>query len=622
MIGKWRGIGSEVRALVWVAFWLGFDAVVRSVFPGHSNAQFHLLNYLAGIAVSWLSARLLIGLLRRIRKSLPRYLLLGLASLVWTSILIGSGYLYSFFGEYITGTGLLFVLSEPPYLLDYLRTFASPLSVGAFLACWALMLFLLMPSWSASRYRKWPSLLAMFAAWLAGCWFLGSGNNALPPDSTALCAVRQAVNMGLSRLHLQARPRKLPAVASAEAPWAKTILVVVNESWGTTGVAFADNTSDGMPLLRRRVEGDGWMTFPHAFTNATSTDVSMSSIFTGTRSDEGWERLHAFPLPWDIAKARGFHTAYVTSQRLSWQNLGKFLFPSGIDEKASLETFGVPASNDCGVDDMISARKTAQIIRSTPRDRPLLLVWNSNSLHGPFQEKSEFVSTDSVKGPGRWFKALRILDVATDTILSALVESGRMDEALVIMTGDHGEIEEVKHRPMRIYNYYDEIVRLPFVVHVPKRWNTERPDAVEALRLNRGRNVQNLDIAPTLAQVLGLRADRRNDSLFRTWKGSPLVAPVDSLRELLVLSANDIHTSNRDGFGLLKGNRRLVVSSLEGTRFFDVTRDSLQTQDLWPNLEPQEKLRWVAMAEASPLTRRIWRSIHALHGQGAEPSAP
>jgi hypothetical protein len=52
MIGKWRGIGSEVRALVWVAFWLGFDLAVRGAFPGHSNAHFDLPHYAAGIMVS------------------------------------------------------------------------------------------------------------------------------------------------------------------------------------------------------------------------------------------------------------------------------------------------------------------------------------------------------------------------------------------------------------------------------------------------------------------------------------------------------------------------------------------------------------------------------------------
>ncbi|MEN9352927.1 MAG: hypothetical protein RL318_252 [Fibrobacterota bacterium] len=611
---RWSPIGLGMRATLWTAFWILFDLLIRRIYPGHDNTTFVWGPYLLGVGLSWLTARLILEFLGRIASLRTRLIVAAPVCLLWTCFLVGSGYLYRFFGEYITGTGLLFVLSEPPYLLDYLATFTTPLSVAGFLSGNLVMGLLLIPRSMprGQRLRTIP-LVMMCLAWIAGVWSLGGDSRALPPDASSLCAVRQAVKLGMKRVHLQAKVRALPSIKDAEEPWTRTIVVIVNESWGTTGAAFVDNTPDGLPLLRRRLEADsGWITFPKAFTNATATDVSVPSIFTGCRTDEGWDRLHAFPFPWDIARARGFRTAFVTSQRLKWQNMDGFFFPSGIDEKWSMENLGAPAANDAGVDDMVSARKAARIIQSTPSEKPLFLVWNSNSLHGPFQEKSEFVSTDSVKQPGRWFKALRILDVATDTLLSALEASGRLKNALVIMTGDHGEIESIRHRPMRIYNYYDEITRIPFVVHAPDHWNEGRKAALQALRTNRTRNVQNLDIAPTLAQVLGLKPDVRNDSLFKIWKGTPLVTPVDSLREIMTLSANDIHTSNREGFGLVQGNRRLVFTTLEGVRFFDVTKDSLQDHDLWPTMDPQEKRRWIARIEGERMTRNIWKSVQAL----------
>lgn len=610
----WINRGLGWRALSWTVAWALFDLAVRHAYPGHENALVRCVPYLLGLGLSWLTARLTLELLGRIPGVRLRCLAAFPLCLLWTCILMGSGYLFRFFGEYITGGGLLFVLSEPDYLRDYVSTFATVLSVLGFFSAMLAIAFFLVPGSVHSGRRMRGATLALFAlAWGLGVVFLGRDSVALPPDAAGLCAAPQAFRLGVNRLHLQKVPRRLPSLAHVQEPWARTIVVVVNESWGTTGAAFVDNTPDGLPLLHGRLRSDSdWAVFPHAFTNATSTDVSMPSIFTGSRTDDSWERLHAWPFPWDIAHARGYRTAYVTSQRLKWQNLESFLFPSGIDEKWSMENLGAPVVNDAGIDDMVSARKVSRILRDTPRDKPLFLVWNTNSLHGPFQEKSEFVATDSVRMPGRWFKALRILDVATDTVLSALKASGRMEDALVLMTGDHGEIEEPHHRPARIYNYYDEIVRIPFLVHFPAAWRQQRPQAVAALRTNQRRNVQNLDIAPTLAVALGLRADRKNDSLFGAWKGTPLVDPVDSLREIMVLSANEIHTGNREGFGLIQGSRRLVLTNLEGLRLFDIRGDSLQTRDLWPGAEPSERARWLSRIDAEPLTKRIFLSAQAL----------
>jgi len=613
MIMRFFRMGPGWRATLWVSVWIGFDLAVRRCYPGHSNTAYDPALYAAGVVLSWLGVRWCLELLGRVESALLRILATVVPAVTAASVMVGSGYLFRFFGEYFTGGGVLFVVSEPAYINDYLNTFLTPLSaLGALLAVGSFLV-LLVPRYQLPGQRwRLTTLVLSLAAFLGGVTWLSRDSLQVPPDVAALCSIRQAIRLGVKRIHLQKVPRAMPSLAGAEAPWANTILLVVNESWGTSGVAFAGSQRNGMTLLERRVVGDSaWVAFPHAFTNATATDVSMPSIFTGSRTDESWDRLHAYPFPWDVARKRGFLASYVTSQRLKWLHMDQFLFPHGIDELWSMETLGAPTVNDAGVDDNISVRKLVDLVRRTPLDKPLFLVWNSNSLHGPFQEASDFVKTDTIEG-GRWYKAQHILDVALDTLLNALQQRGRLQEALVVVTGDHGEIENPHHRPARIYNYYDEIVRIPFLVHAPRSWDSAHPQAVRNLRANREVNVQNLDIAPMLAQVLGLKTDRKNDSLFVAWKGASLLEPVAPDRTIQVLSANDIHTGNREGFGLVKGNQRFVLSSLEGVKFFDIGKDPQQDTDLWGGMGAKEQGVWLDFIRSNALMTRIYKSTRAL----------
>lgn len=613
MIIRFFRMGPGWRALLWVLAWVGFDLIIRRCYPGHSNTAYDPSLYAAGAGLSWLGARLGYEILGRIRSPLRRSLAALLPAMLAASVMVGSGYLFRFFGEYFTGGGVLFVVSEPAYINDYLNTFLTPLSCFGAISAVAFFVLLLTPRYQLPGQRwRLTTLVLSFATFFGGILWLSRDSLQAPPDVAALCSVRQAFRLGIKRIHLQRVPRSMPSLADAEEPWTNTILLVVNESWGTSGVAFAGSQRNGMSLLQKRVASDSsWVAFPNAFTNACATDVSMPSIYTGSRTDESWDRLHSYPFPWDIARKRGYLASYVTSQRLKWLHMDQFLFPHGIDEQWSMESLNAPSVNDAGIDDNISVRKLVELIRKTPLDKPLFLVWNSNSLHGPFQEKSEFVKTDTIEG-GRWYKAQHILDVALDTLLNALQERGRLQEALVVVTGDHGEIENPHHRPARIYNYYDEIIRIPFLVHTPKGWDSTHAEAVRNIRNNRLVNVQNLDIAPMLGQALGLKADRKNDSLFAAWKGTSLLEKVDSNRTIQVLSANDIHTGNREGFALVNGAQRFVLSSLEGVRFFDVAKDPGQDEDLWGKMASRDRNSWLDRVRANALMTRIYRSTRAL----------
>ena len=71
--------------------------------------------------------------------------------------------------------------------------------------------------------------------------------------------------------------------------------------------------------------------FQKAFTTASCTELASVALFSGRGVTTPPEALAAAPLVWDYAKARGYHTAYLTSQNLLFQGSDRFLRGTAID---------------------------------------------------------------------------------------------------------------------------------------------------------------------------------------------------------------------------------------------------------------------------------------------------
>jgi N-acetylglucosamine-6-sulfatase len=93
------------------------------------------------------------------------------------------------------------------------------------------------------------------------------------------------------------------------------------------------------------------------------------------------------------------------------------------------------------------------------------------------------------------YRSLQAVDRAVGRLLSALDDTGRLDNALVIFTSDNGLLWG-EHRWLKKEVPYEEAIRVPLVV---------RADAIvrEGAR-NDDHLVANIDLAPTIADVAGV----------------------------------------------------------------------------------------------------------------------
>lgn len=92
--------------------------------------------------------------------------------------------------------------------------------------------------------------------------------------------------------------------------------------------------------------------------------------------------------------------------------------------------------------------------------------------------------------------ALRQLDDLFADLLAALDERGFLEDTVVVLTSDHGELLGEHHMLDHQYALHEPLLRVPLVIHAPGRVEPGREE----------RPVSTLDLFPTLLGLLGLSA--------------------------------------------------------------------------------------------------------------------
>jgi arylsulfatase A-like enzyme len=164
--------------------------------------------------------------------------------------------------------------------------------------------------------------------------------------------------------------------------------------------------------------------------------------------------------------------------------------------------------------------------------------------------------------------AVRYTSDALGELFADLARRGLYDDALVIVTSDHGE-ELFDHGGFSHgYSLHGEVLRVPLYVKLPR----QREGAVVDAR------VSLMDLAPTILQALGIDATAAFDGL-------PLPATTEAGAARSLLHVSD-WKKRCVGRALLSGRYKLIEleSNYEGlrnaTRLYDVEADPAETLDL------------------------------------------
>jgi len=283
----------------------------------------------------------------------------------------------------------------------------------------------------------------------------------------------------------------------------ETIVFVLLES---ASADIRDSGGDGLlsEWLIRRSGADGWVSFPDAITTSNATDIAVPSLLTGAGSHEKIDKLHSLPFISEMAGALGYETHLITSSTLEWGGFRDFLEAAKFDQIVTGDDLDEPYVNDVAIDDAVAYTAAAEKIEQSKGK--LFLTLYPQALHWPFQTESKFAVAHEPSD--RIGRATAITQSGMTGLFRALRASGRLDDALIVIVGDHGEFDyssALRMPKMRLDTFDEGILSPIYLVKAPNSMSRRHKDA---LRANANSMVASHDLAPTLAELLGIRLER------------------------------------------------------------------------------------------------------------------
>lgn len=155
---------------------------------------------------------------------------------------------------------------------------------------------------------------------------------------------------------------------------------------------------------------------------------------------------------------------------------------------------------------------------------------------------------------------LQMVDAAVGDVIDELQTQGRLDDAVVVLVGVHGE-EFFEHGGAgHGRTLHEESIRVPLAIRAPKLLAPGRVTVPVDL----------LDLSPTLADLIGVTAPD-------AWQGESLVPVIDDPQPPPRLVVAYLGDGSR---AAIVGDHKLVLGSGEGERFYDLGADRGELTDI------------------------------------------
>jgi glucan phosphoethanolaminetransferase (alkaline phosphatase superfamily) len=247
--------------------------------------------------------------------------------------------------------------------------------------------------------------------------------------------------------------------------------------------------------------------------NASTTAISISNIWSGVRPTERRDTLHSVPLLWDYARAAGYDTAYWTSQNLMFGNARLYVQDIPVSHRCVATELDSQADLDTGALDSLVTDRVIQ--EWGELKEPFFAVVHYSNVHFPYVYDEDFApfqpadmdkSADKNDEFKNYYKDVVYLsDMAVGRMLSHVRGTDAGKRTVVVYTSDHGESFREHWQLGHTSSVYDEEIHVPGWVDAPP--GTLAPEEEANLRAARDELVWHLDLAPTFLDLLGIWDD-------------------------------------------------------------------------------------------------------------------
>ncbi len=355
------------------------------------------------------------------------------------------------------------------------------------------------------------------------------------------------------------------------------VLLVVLESVGAQALSHYGAEYDCSPELTRLAEFG--VTFDRLYASQPYTSNAMAGIFCSIYPWHGWRSLprRAPDLRvrglGQVLQETGYRTALLHTGDMQFDNEKDFLLQHGFSAVHDVWTLKTLLSDPDNAAETVEAKSESQ--RHLPdalllpaalrwidadRTRPFFLTLWTIQTHHPYYADSSLNSPDSGDPEqDRYFNAVRVADRLLGDVVRGLEVRNLAENTLVVVVGDHGELFSRRGHRGHSKTVSEGELRVPLVLISPRL--KQQPRRHDVLG-------QQIDIAPTLLELLGLTAPLE-------WQGRSLFAAERTNRVYFFTAFHHYL------FGVIENHQKYVFNASTGkSQMFDLVHDPDERRDL------------------------------------------
>jgi glucan phosphoethanolaminetransferase (alkaline phosphatase superfamily) len=441
------------------------------------------LNYLVAAAVLWATLRLAATLRPWPKRAAVAVVVAAPMAIQWA--------MFRSYGQFVETTDLVAFFVEPGAALKAARGGVDGLGMLLVFAVAAGTAWLL----PAADRRRWKLALAggvIAAALSVGALWWRASPNLEHAQPAFACSVAGLLRRATARTRAARHAVVAPAPTHASLP---NIVMVLGESLAASHLTLYGYDRATTPKLQALADAGELVVLRDAVVMGPHTRTSVPYIVTGLAGPDPNGRVFGAPNLLEYAKARGYHTAFVSAQEESWGGLDKIL-REGADTFRTGIQFAPEVDVLKGCDDPVLLEQgVLPTLASLPE--PFILVVHMDGSHVPYGSHSEpaykVFPEDGVNSMAAYDNTVRETD---DVVARIFAATRRKDpHAWMFFTSDHGQAlgegGAFFHR-----GYQSNVVRDPLLVFPPDETSKERWQALADAPISA------CDLAPTVLHLM------------------------------------------------------------------------------------------------------------------------
>ena len=509
------------------------------------------LFYLSSVAISIGYFVFILLLLKTIEhKKWAYYSLIVLIFPVMVFSFFGSFTFYSLNGIFPNYYTFLYFKTEPKSALMILRDASGWKEAFALLFLFtAVTLFL---RWFTKNHVpkiKWKVLLLygiiQFSAFETLIYYHSKFDQCAMVDTNfAACVQRHAFTWDdHSEFKGRGLQKRIPPKFDFNLPKKKfNIVIFVFESYRKRSASLYGNKHKTTPYFDKLAKDfpEEFFYFRQPVSVSSTTMLAVPAILTGIGPYQDTSILYRQPLLWEYAQLFDYRTFFLSSHTMKWYRFDQFYQQENLDVWWNKDNSGLPFFNDLGVKDEHTVRKLNKTIKRF-KNVPFFGVVQFNTTHYPYEipeKHKRWTNTFS----DSYDNAILYQDELIKLFFENLKSHNLMKNTIVLITSDHGE-SLMEHRTIgHVESNYTEAISVPLIAYIPKGILNRKES--ENLRKNLHQLTSNIDIAPTLVDLLDLENEPKLKPYFKNYTGFSLLQSIPNNRTIISLNNNQVANFN------------------------------------------------------------------------------